>query len=92
MAAALSAKISLQAGPVEYLDPDVYHGEVGAFRKFKSFAYQSEWRVLVDPTNEDIFWLHLKDGIEDISVIASTSEINPSFNFSVRPTSSETTK
>jgi hypothetical protein len=75
-AAARRAKVSLQAGPVEYVDPDTYHGAIGAFRKFKSFAYQSEWRVLIDPTDNNIFWLQFEGGLEDISIIAETAEIN----------------
>lgn len=81
-AAAKRAKIGLLAGPVEYLDPDVHHGEVGAFRKFKSYAYQSEWRVLVDPTSDEILWLDL-GSLEDISLLVSTSEINAGMKFSL---------
>jgi len=82
--AARSANINLQAGPVEYVDPDTYHGAIGAFRKFRSFAYQSEWRVLVDPTGSDIFWLQLDGGIEDISIVVESDQINANMKFSYR--------
>lgn len=81
-AAVRRGEVNLQAGPVGYVDPDTYHGELGAFRKFKSFAYQSEWRVLVDPTDEEIFWLQLEGGLEDISIIAEVGEINSNMKLS----------
>ena len=81
--AAKRAKVGLIAGPVEYLDPDVYHGEVGAFRKFKSYAYQSEWRILVDPTDKEILWLELNGGLEDISQVVRTADINAGIKFSL---------
>lgn len=31
--------------PIEYVDKDTYFGEMGAFRKFNDYAYQSEYRI-----------------------------------------------
>jgi hypothetical protein len=84
-AAVRRAKISMQAGLVEYVDPATYHGELGAFRKFVAYGHQSEWRILVDPSAGEVFWLDL-GSLEDISIVATSAEINSSMKFSMGPT------
>ncbi|WP_167330914.1 hypothetical protein [Paraburkholderia phenoliruptrix] len=33
----------------------IYHGEIGPFRKFETFAHQTEWRIaLIDTAASDI--------------------------------------
>jgi hypothetical protein len=41
--------IHFESRLVEYFDPEEYSGEVGRFRKRSTFAYQSEFRIAVDP-------------------------------------------
>lgn len=37
----------LEADLVEYMDRDVHTGDMGAFRKYRAFEYQSEYRITV---------------------------------------------
>ena len=53
-----------------------------------STTLQSEWRVLVDPTDDEILWLDL-GGLEDISQLVSTLEINAGMNSRCRPKRSQ---
>jgi len=59
---------------VEYIDDD-YTGEVGAFRKFKKFSYQSEWRLVCKDGPGGPRKLRI-GSIKDISVVVPIQEIN----------------
>ena len=37
----------MQRGFVEYMDQDTHSGDMGPFRKFRRFEFQSEYRVAV---------------------------------------------
>jgi hypothetical protein len=68
------ANMRLKANLVEYVNKD-YTGEIGLFKKFDSFAYQSEWRIACFegegvPTTISI------GSIKDISIIMPSKEIN----------------
>jgi hypothetical protein len=69
-----SQKIKAAADLVEYVE-DKYTGELGPFKKLKSFMYQSEWRLVCShgpggPREITI------GNIQDISVILRSEEIN----------------
>lgn len=62
------------ANLVEYVD-DKHTGDLGPFRKFRKFAYQSEWRLVCynGPTGPREIRI---GSIADISVIIRSDEIN----------------
>jgi hypothetical protein len=69
-----SQSIAAKARLVEYVDND-YTGDVGPFKKLRSFAYQSEWRLVCydgpgGPREVRI------GSLEDISVMMPSAEIN----------------
>lgn len=60
---------------VEYVDPATYSGHMGAFRKFNSFQYQSEFRVAMVPGRGEDFRLDIGD-LSDIAIVGKLSEVN----------------
>lgn len=73
----------LWAGLVEYIDIETHHGAVGPFRKATKYATESEWRMVVAPSDSDIFWFDLGQSLEDISVLAPVAGLNSALRFSV---------
>ena len=67
--------IVLRQELVEYVDRTTYNGEIGIFRKFSDFAYQSEFRLAV-VTGKAIPFLFKIGDISDISMIGTLAEIN----------------
>lgn len=67
--------IVLKQGLVEYVDGKTYNGEIGIFRKFSEFAYQSEFRLAVVTRKEEPFSFRVGD-ISDISIIGKLAELN----------------
>ena len=72
--AAKSIASSLHYGPVEYVEREHHAGDMGPFRKYGEFSYQSEFRLVVDartpterPIQIDVGTLH------DIAVIDSST-------------------
>ncbi|TFG90779.1 MAG: hypothetical protein E4H16_01145 [Candidatus Atribacteria bacterium] len=67
-------RIAPKAGFVEYVDNE-YIGEMGPFKKLRTFSYQSEWRlVCYDGPGKP---REIRIGsIRDISVIISSDEVN----------------
>ncbi len=41
-------KLAVSGNIVEYVDKNTYSGEIGAFRKFKDYEYQNEFRIAVN--------------------------------------------
>lgn len=67
--AAVKAKgIGLRVGLVEYVDSTTFSGELGLFRKFSEFAFQSEVRFAFDPGSIKPIELRL-GSLSDISVL-----------------------
>lgn len=60
---------------VEYVAPATYSGHMGAFRKFNSFEYQSEFRVAMVPGRGEAFSLDIGD-LSDITTVGKLSEVN----------------
>jgi hypothetical protein len=69
-----SKRISGDGNLVEYVD-DKHVGDLGPFRKFRKFAYQSEWRLVCN--NGPAGHREIRIGsIADISVIIRSKEVN----------------
>ncbi|KHJ52718.1 hypothetical protein PZ78_00750 [Vreelandella venusta] len=67
-------------GPIQYVDKSYYHGQMGPFRKFSDYEYQSEFRfVLFGESGAPS--LSMKFSIGDIRDIARTvpSSLLPEF-------------
>lgn len=63
---------------VEYVDRDTYHGPMGPFRKFSSFSYQNEYRMVLCGSGEKSIILEIGD-IRDICDVGPSNEINQRF-------------
>jgi hypothetical protein len=74
-AAARAVHLDLQYRLVEY-DPNVLSGETGPFRKPATFAYQNEFRFVVQPGSCDAIVLRLGSLIDITYGIYPLSEIN----------------
>ncbi|NFH34360.1 hypothetical protein FDC49_18060 [Clostridium sporogenes] len=59
---------------VEYKDLNKYNGKVDLFTKNANYAYQKEYRIVLDCYNEDPYILDIGD-ISDISKIGQTKDI-----------------
>lgn len=64
-------------GLVEYVDQD-YNGPLGAFRKFDSFSYQSEFRIGLAGGDEKPLYLEIGD-IRDICHVGESARLNELF-------------
>jgi hypothetical protein len=66
-------------GTVQYV-PRTYHGDMGPFRKFEEYAYQSEWRIaLIDESaqgQQRSFQLEIGD-LTDITTVLRSEELGP---------------
>jgi hypothetical protein len=74
-AEATRLKLRLEAGLVGYVDESIYHGPMGIFRKYSSFAYQSECRLALLPGSGSPYSLRVGD-LSDITVIGELAELN----------------
>jgi hypothetical protein len=74
-AAAKAVHLDLQYRLVKY-DPNVLSGETGPFRKPATFAYQNEFRFVVQPGSCDAIVLRLGSLIDITTDIHPLSEIN----------------
>lgn len=78
-----SQGIKFEAHLVEYVD-DEHTGKVGPFRKFKKFAYQSEWRLVCYDGPGKPRGIRI-GSIRDISVIIRSDEINKEIRVDFEP-------
>jgi len=69
---------------VEYYDAKDYSGEVGRFRKRSIFAYQNEFRIVVEPGSDTPRKLFAGSLLDITSEILSLSEVNQHLDFSTR--------
>jgi hypothetical protein len=67
-AAAERLGLEMQSKLVEYVDPLVYRGSMGIFRKYARFSFQSECRLALLPGNGAPFCLRL-GSLADICLI-----------------------
>ena len=82
--AAKNAGHRLSRGLVQYYDPERFHGSFSdleaIFRKQRKFAYQQEYRFIIDTLAIGEFPVVLDIGdIRDISICFCTSKINDEF-------------
>lgn len=75
MKASETAGVSIARSLVHYLDPATHHGKVSPFNKIAAYSWQSEFRIVVEPSDDDIFYLDL-GSLEDISVLVRSEEVN----------------
>lgn len=68
-------KVQLQSGLVQDLDRSTFQGPMGVFRKFSSFAYQSEFRLALLPGTGEPYSLRVGD-LSDIALLGELSPLN----------------
>jgi hypothetical protein len=61
-------------GPVEYVAPETHDGYMGPFRKFDSFSYQHEYRIVLRDGNGNPTTLQIGD-IRDITCCGSITKL-----------------
>ena len=66
---------TLRTDMVEYVDSQTYRGKMGIFRKFSTFAYQSEFRLALVPGKEEPYDLCV-GSLSDIVKIGPLRDIN----------------
>lgn len=76
-AAAAAVEKPIFHGPVEYVDKKIHDGQMGPFRKFSEYEYQSEFRlVMVGTENEPNKSTKLSVGdIRDIVMIGRSDQL-----------------
>ena len=65
----------LRSQLVEYIHRSSYSGQMGVFRKFSQFEYQSEYRLVLDQKSGKPYRLRI-GSIKDISAVGPASEFN----------------
>lgn len=83
MLAAEAAGTNIARGLVHYLDPRTHHGELSPFNKMSTYAWQSEYRIVIAATGTEVAYLRL-GSIEDITMLVRTTEINDALKFRLR--------
>lgn len=78
-----SQRIVGDAGLVEYVN-DEHAGKLGPFRKFNSFSYQYEWRLVCYDGSGEPRKIRI-GSIRDISVILPTDEVNKQIQIHFEP-------
>ncbi len=61
-------------GPIEYVEPTIYDGPIGPFRKFQSYAHQREFRFVFKTGTRGPCRLNVGD-LRDITYITSSSKV-----------------
>lgn len=74
-AAAARLGLEMQSALVEYVDPLVYRGTMGIFRKYARFSFQSECRLALLPGDGAPFSLRL-GSLSDICMIGDLHDID----------------
>ncbi|MGP8251616.1 MAG: hypothetical protein ACLQHF_06240 [Terracidiphilus sp.] len=73
-----------ESGMVEYFDLEAYSGQVGRFRKRSSFAYQSEFRIAVEPGSVAPRKLFVGSIIDIASDVLPISDVNEYLDLRIR--------
>jgi hypothetical protein len=83
--AARDAGVSyLEYNLIEYYDAEEYSGGTGRFRKRSMFAYQNEFRIVVEPGSDTPRMLIIGSLIDITSEVLPLSEVNQILDFSTR--------
>jgi hypothetical protein len=83
--AAKAAHLDLLYNFVEYYDPHILSGDTGPFRKRATFAYQNEFRFVVQPGSRDAIVLQLGSLVDITTDIYPLFEINRLVEFPSGP-------
>lgn len=81
--AAAAQSLTVTWRPVEYVERGTYHGKMGVFRKFSTFAYQSEFRIAMFPGTGTPFSLRVGD-LSDIALMGASDSVNRRLRLSDR--------
>jgi hypothetical protein len=73
--AAEEAGVSHARSLIHYLDRRTHHGQFSPFNKMQEYSWQSEYRIVVAPSENEIFYLEL-GSLEDISILTKAQELN----------------
>lgn len=73
--AAEKLQLRYEAGLVQYVDGNAYRGDMGIFKKFSHFSFQSEFRIALLPGTGRPVSLNLGD-LRDIAMVGELQEIN----------------
>lgn len=70
-------KLNFQSkrGMVTYYAPKTFNGDITLHHKDERYSYQNEYRILINPTNNEPINIPLP-GLKDISVLINSSELN----------------
>jgi len=60
---------------VDYVEPETHFGDMGIFKKFTHYRYQSEFRIALLPGTGEQFSLEIGD-LSDITVIGRLKDVN----------------
>lgn len=82
--AAEGAGLSITCGLVEYYDAEEFSGDTGRFRKRSIFAYQNEFRIVVEPGSVTPIKLFIGSLTDITSEVIPSSEVNKRLDFSTR--------
>lgn len=69
---ALSQNSKMHADLIEYVDENIYHGDMGVLKKLNGYAHHNEYRIVVECEVKDKALMLAIGNIEDISYIVST--------------------
>jgi hypothetical protein len=74
--AAVAARgLQMEADAVQYVDPKAYWGEMGVFRKYAAYSFQSEYRIALLPGSGESYTLQV-GSLSDIALLSELPEIN----------------
>jgi hypothetical protein len=75
-ATAKKERLSISGRPVEYINTDVYHGEMGPFRKSSDYAYQCEYGFVFSQPYVGTPRIFDIGDISDISAVFPSASFN----------------
>jgi len=67
--------LQTETGNVQYVDQDAYRGEMGVFRKYAEYSFQSEYRIALVPGSGEPYTLQV-GALSDIAMLGELQEIN----------------
>ncbi len=71
----LQSNENLYADVVEYIDENIFHGEMGVFKKIDTYKHQNEHRIIIEKDCKDNILKFNIGAIHDISKIYSSKDL-----------------
>ncbi len=68
-------RFKMETDAVQYVDPEAYWGEMGAFRKYNAYSFESEYRIILLPGFGEPYTLQVGT-FSDIALLGELPEIN----------------